>query len=95
MKTKLGCISQCFWPRLLYCQNCINQAEWGRLATCHGLINFICKVLAKGGIVPPSSGAALEDGPSYSGWWQLALVQLFSALLQLTQAGEVLVTEVV
>lgn len=51
--------------------------------------------LAEGGTIPPTCRAIWEDRPSYSGRQLLALVQLFSTVLQLTQAGEVLVTEVV
>ena len=50
---------------------------------------------AKGGIVPPSPRAVWEDRPSYSGRQLLALVHLFSTMLQLTQAGEILIAEVV
>lgn len=56
---------------------------------------FYLQDLARGGIVPPSSIVVWEDGCSYSGRQLLALVQLFSTVLELTQAGEVLVTEVV
>lgn len=51
--------------------------------------------LAKGGIAPSSPRAVQEERPSYSSRLLLALVQFFSTVLQLTQAGEVLVTEVV
>lgn len=48
MKIRLGCMSQCFFPLLLYCQYSINQAEWDRLAACRqGLIKFICKIWLK------------------------------------------------
>lgn len=74
----------------------INQVEWNSLARCwHRLINSYLQDLAKGGTVPPSSRAIREDRPSYSGRRLMALVQLFSTVLQLTQAGEILVTEVV
>lgn len=56
---------------------------------------FHQQVLTKAGIIPPPSSAVWEERPSYSRRWLLAQVQLFSAVLQLVQAGEVLVTEVV
>lgn len=93
MKIRLGCMSKCF-PTVVTLKY-INQAEWNGLAQrWRGLMNDL-QDLTKGGPVPPSSRAIWEDRPSYSGKRPWALVQLFSTVLQLTQAGEILVTEVV
>lgn len=56
---------------------------------------FYLQDLAKRGVVPPSHRAIWKNLHSYSGRQLLALVQLFSTVLQLPQAGEILVTEVV
>lgn len=56
---------------------------------------FYLQDLAKEGIFPPSPGAVWEEKRSYSGKLLLDLVQLFSAVLQLPQAGQILLTEVV
>lgn len=94
MKIKFGCISQCFFPWLLYSQ--YKQSWTGQAGQMLAWADkFYLQDLAKGGIVPPLSIAVWEDRHAYSGRQLLALVQLFSTVLELTQAGEVLVTEVV
>ena len=89
MKIRLGGMSQCFFSWLLYCQYSVNQAERSRLASCwQGLGNFTGKTWGR-------EEASHHHLGSYSGGRLLALTELFSTVLQLTQAGEVLVTEVV
>lgn len=59
-----------------------------------GAGQFYGQDLGEGGSIPPSFGLCGRSD-SYSGGRLLALTELFSTVLQLTQAGEVLVTEVV
>lgn len=51
--------------------------------------------VAEAGLVPPPSRPVQNRRTSYSWRWLLTQFQLFSAVLQLVQAGEVLVAEVV
>ena len=95
MKIRLGGMSQCFFSWLLYCQYSVNQAERSRLARCwQGLGNFTGKTWGREAASRHHLGLCGRSD-SYSGGRLLALTELFSTVLQLTQAGEVLVAEVV
>ena len=95
MKTRFGGMSQCFFSWLLCCQYSINQAERSRLVRFwHGLGNFMGKFWWREEASRHHLGLCGRLD-SYSGGRLLALAELFSTVLQLTQAGEVLVTEVV
>lgn len=95
MKIRLGGMSQCFFSWLLYCQYSVNQAERSGLARCwQGLGNFTGKTWGREEASRHHLGLCGRSD-SYSGGRLLALTELFSTVLQLTQAGEVLVAEVV
>lgn len=95
MKIRFGGMSQCFFSWLICCQYSINQAERSRLVRgWHGLGNFMGKFWRREEASRHHPGLCGRLD-SYSGGRLSALAELFPTVLQLTQAGEVLVAEVV